>query len=436
MADARPGASRRISPDSGLFVALLAALMTMTAMSIDISLPAVPATAASLGASLAVAQLIVPAFFLGFAIGQTLWGPTSDRFGRRPVLLLGIVLYVVATLGCAVSPTMELLLVLRVVQGIGAGAGSILSRTIIRDLFQGADMARVMSLTLAAFITAPIVAPTVGALILTIAPWRGIFVFLAVYGVALLALTWVYLEESLPVRNPRALSLERMAGGYRAMFGNTDSRAYAIAVMFVFATLTTYLTNAPSVFMQTYKVSPSMFGLIFAIVAACSAAGNLINARIVHRLPLARVMAVGLAGAVASMALNLVVAILGHGGPWGLVPGFAGFFFFFGFIAANGTTLALMPHRENVGAAISALGVTQTIVPAVVAASIAALYDGTAHPTAIGMLLLMLASGTVFFLHRRSQRAPGHAVTRPSLQRPTRSTMPGSSGKASSSSRR
>ncbi len=406
MADARPGASRRISPDSGFFVALLAALMTMTAMSIDISLPAVPATAASLGASLAVAQLIVPAFFLGFAIGQTLWGPTSDRFGRRPVLLLGIALYVVATLGCALSPTMELLLALRVVQGIGAGAGSILSRTIIRDLFQGAEMARVMSLTLAAFITAPIVAPTVGALILTVAPWRGIFVFLAIYGVALLVLTWVYLEESLARRSPDALSLARLAGGYRAMLGNPDSRAYAIAVMFVFATLTTYLTNAPSVFMQTYKVSPSLFGLMFAIVAACSAAGNLINARIVRRLPLARVMGVGLMGAVASMALNLVVAIVGRGGAWALVPGFAGFFFFFGFIAANGTTLALMPHRENVGAAISALGVTQTIVPAVIAASIAALYDGTAHPATIGMLLLMVASAAVFFLHGRPGRAP------------------------------
>lgn len=404
MADARPGASRRISPDSGLFVALLAALMTMTAMSIDISLPAVPATAQSLGSSLAIAQLIVPAFFVGFAIGQTIWGPTSDRFGRRPMLLLGISLYVVATVGCALSPTMELLLTLRVVQGIGAGAGSILSRTIIRDLFQGAEMARVMSLALAAFITAPIVAPTVGALILTVAPWRGIFIFLALYGVALLALTWVYLEESLPARSLDALSLSRLAGGYRAMLGHPDSRAYAIAVMFVFATLSTYLTNAPSVFMQTYKVSPSMFGLIFAIIASCSAAGNLLNARIVHRLPLARVMAVGLIGAVASMALNLVVAILGHGGAWALVPGFGGFFFFFGFIAANGTTLALMPHRVNVGAATSALGVTQTIVPALTAAFIASLYDGTAHPATIGMLALMAASAFVFFLHRLGGR--------------------------------
>ncbi len=370
--------------------------MTMTAMSIDISLPAVPSTARSLGSTLELAQLIVPAFFVGFAFGQIVWGPVSDRFGRKPTLLFGIAFYVVVTLGCAVSPTMETLLALRALQGIGAGAGSILSRAIIRDLFDGAEMARVMSLALAAFITAPIIAPSVGALMLQVASWRGIFFFLGAYGLLLLAVASILLEESLPERNPRAMAPGRLLQGYRDMLGDPASRGFALVIICVFGTLNIYLTNAPAVFMTTYGLTPSMFGAVFAIVAICSAAGNLLNARLIRHRKLRRVMGIGILGALAATGLNVVVAALGVKSAWALVPGFAGFFFFFGFITANGTTLALMPHGRNVGAATSALGFSQTIGPAIVAGIVAALYDGTAYPTVLGMLLLILGSGAVF----------------------------------------
>jgi DHA1 family bicyclomycin/chloramphenicol resistance-like MFS transporter len=392
----RPVVPPRLAPGSGAFVALMAALMTMTAMSIDISLPAVPSTAVSLRSTLELAQLIVPAFFIGFAFGQMFWGPLSDRYGRKPMLMLGIASYVVVTFGCAASPTMEILLGLRVVQGIGAGAGSILSRTIIRDLFDGPEMARMMSLVLAAFITAPIIAPSVGALMLQIASWRAIFIFLGAYGLLLLALTWLLLEESLHQRNPDAMALRRLVAGYRDMLSHPGSRGFALALIFVFGTLNIYLTNAPAVFMTTYGLTPAVFGVVFAVIAVCSAAGNLVNTRLIRRMTLRRAMGIGIWGALVATGLNVLVAVVGWTSAWALVPGFAGFFFFFGFITANGTTLALMPHGKSVGSANSALGFSQTIVPAIIASIVAALYDGTAYPTVLGMLLLILASGAVF----------------------------------------
>ena len=186
-------AARSATPGSGLFIALIAAMMTMTAMTIDINLPAIPATAADLGASLTTTQLSVTIFFGGFAVGQLVWGPLSDRRGRKPCLLIGTSIYVVATVGCALAPNIATLLSLRAVEGFGAGAGSILGRVIIRDLFEGPQMARMLSLVMAAFITAPIVAPTIGAAILGFASWRWIFVFLAVYGLVMLALAQLFL---------------------------------------------------------------------------------------------------------------------------------------------------------------------------------------------------------------------------------------------------
>jgi MFS transporter, DHA1 family, multidrug resistance protein len=172
--------ARPIRPGSGAFIALIAALMAMTAMTIDINLPAIPVTAEALGASLTTTQLTVTIFFGGFAVGQLVWGPLSDRIGRKPGVLVGTAVYVVATVGCALAPSIEALLALRAVQGFGAGAGSVLSRAIIRDLFEGPQMARILSLALAAFITAPIVAPSIGAVILGFASWRWIFGFLAI----------------------------------------------------------------------------------------------------------------------------------------------------------------------------------------------------------------------------------------------------------------
>jgi MFS transporter, DHA1 family, multidrug resistance protein len=398
--------ARPITPGSGAFIALIAAMMTMTAMTIDINLPAIPVTAADLGASLTTTQLSVTAFFGGFAIGQLVWGPLSDRRGRKPCLLIGTVVYIVATLGCALAPDIASLLTLRAVEGFGAGAGSVLGRVIIRDLFDGPQMARMLSLALAAFITAPIVAPTIGALILAFASWRWIFLFLAVYGVVMLVLAGLFLEESLKVHHRQTIGPARLLRAFGDVFRDPGSRAWAIVVTLVFGTLTIYLTNSPAVLMQGYGLSPSGFGAAFAIVAVCSSIGNLLNSRLVRHLALARLIRLALLAATAMASLALGLALTGVGGVWSLVVVIGLFFVCFGLVAANGTTLALQPHAAMAGAAAAALGFSQTVVPSVVASAVALMYDGTAVPMLATILLHFALCLAIAWHGRSSQAAP------------------------------
>jgi DHA1 family bicyclomycin/chloramphenicol resistance-like MFS transporter len=353
-----------------------------------------------LGASLTTTQLTVTIFFGGFAVGQLIWGPLSDRRGRKPCVLIGTVIYIIATVGCALAPDITALLVLRAVQGFGAGAGSVLGRAIIRDLFEGPQMARMLSLALAAFITAPIVAPSIGAAILGFASWHWIYGFLAVYGLVMLALVAVFLEESLKTRNPRALETSQLLQGFAAVFRDSRSRPWAIVVTVLFGALTVYLTNSSAVLMQGYGLSASAFGAAFAIVAICSSADNVLNSRLVHRLSLARLIRLALVTAIATAGLALALAVTGLGGVWALVVAIGLFFVAFGLVAANGTTLALQPHAAAAGSAAAALGFSQTVVPAMIGSVAALLYDGTAIPMLTTILLLSVVGWLV------AKRAP------------------------------
>ncbi len=335
-------------------------------------------------------------FFLGFALGQAVWGPFSDRFGRRPALFAGMAVYIATTIGCALSPTIDTLLILRVAQGFGAGAGPVVGRAVIRDLFEGPAMARVMSLIMAVFILAPIVAPTIGAAFLTFTGWRGIFAFLALYGLAITAVGALMLKESLKRPDPQALRAHRLTGAFAAIFRNPDSRPPALVVILTYGTLTIYLATSAAIFMDGFGLSPEQFGLVFAAVAVSSAAGSLLNSRLVCFVPLARIMRDALILGVLATAVTLALTLYGVRGYWHLVVGFAAIFVCFGFVSSNGMTLALAPHGHIAGSAAAALGFSHTLVPAAIASLVAAAYDGTAVPALIGTLALFLASLLIF----------------------------------------
>ena len=377
-------------PGSAAFVVLIAAVLTMSAMTIDINLPAIPATAEAFGSSATKAQLSVSLFFVGFALGQAFFGPLADRFGRRPVLLGGIVGYLLATVACAVAPTIDALLAARLVQGLAAASGPILGRAIIRDRFEGAEMARVMSLVLAAFITAPLVAPSIGALILTLGSWRWIFWFLALYGAVLLALVMAYVEESLARPDPRALDPSRLVGAYRNVLGEPVSRRFGALVVIGLAMLLIYLVSAAPIFMVSYGLSPTTFGLVFALIAVCSALGSLVNTQLVRRFAMESIIVVSFTAAALAMAGGLLLVALDRAMPWALIPPFGAFFFCFNIIAANATTLAMRPHKEIAGAAASVLGVLQSLIPAAIATLVATVDDGTPRPAMAAMLALSL----------------------------------------------
>ncbi len=382
------------------FILLVSALMSMGAMTIDVNLPAIPAVAAELGGSLASAQLTVTSFFIGFAVGQIFIGPLSDRFGRKPVLLWGIALFVLASLACLLATDIDTLLLLRMLQGLAGATGPILSRAVVRDLFEGAVMARVMSFVMAAFITAPIIAPTIGAGLLALGSWRWIFAFLALYGLAMLGWTALQLRETRRFPDPGALHPTRILAGYRALLGNRRSCRYAIVTILTFVTLIVYLTNVPVIYMALFGVTPGGFAVMFALTAACAALGSLVNARLVRFFPLPRVIAFGSTSAFASGLLNLGVAALEPSTVWFLVPGFGAFFFSFSLIVSNSTALALQPHGRMVGSVVSALGVLQTFIPALVGSALAAFYNGSAFPTLLTMAALPLAGAAMSWSDR------------------------------------
>jgi len=382
-----------VAADSPLFILLMAAILSMAAMTIDINLPAIPITAAEFGAEEALAQLSVAVFFIGFAFGQMAYGSIADRFGRRPVMLAGIAAFVLISLVCAMSPSIELLILLRLLQGLAAACGPILGRAIIRDRFEGEAMARVMSYAMAAFITAPIIAPSIGALILELGSWRLIFVFLALYGGVLWLLTFLYIEESLEQKDPQATDPGRILAAYPAFFRVPVSRVYGGIVILSFSMLVLYLVSAAPIFISHLGLTPRGFGIVFAIIAGCSALGSLLNARLVRHVRLETVILAALAGAVLGLGTGVALALLGRVGLASLLPVFGVFFFAFSLTVSNGTAIAMQPHQRMIGAATSVLGVAQSLVPAAIAGLVATLFEGS--PLATLAVMLAMASSAL-----------------------------------------
>ncbi len=392
--------STTFAPGTVAFVLLMAGLMTMSAMTIDINLPAIPATAEEFGASLGLVQLTVPIFFVGFALGQAVYGSASDRFGRKPVMIGGILLFIASSLACAATQDIHSLLAMRLVQGLGAGAGPVLGRAIIRDLFHGPQMARVMSFAMAAFITAPIVAPSIGAVILSFASWRWIFVFLAVYGAVLFVVALLFVAESLQQPNPLAMQPRRILRAWSVVLRNRDSLVYGGIGTAALAALVVYLANASTVFMTGYGFTAGEFGMIFAAIAACSAVGNLLNARLVRTFPLTWLIRLGILLCLAALGFSIAAWLLGLHAPWVPLFGFSLYLFSFGFMVANGMTLAMQPHGAIIGAATAIIGVGQALVPALAGSLSASLADGTPLPVMAAMLLLTLMAGGLFLLRK------------------------------------
>lgn len=392
--------SQTFAPGTAGFVLLMAGLMTMSAMTIDINLPAIPVTAAEFGAPLELVQLTVPIFFVGFALGQAVYGSASDRFGRKPVMIAGILLFIASSLACAMAQGIGGLLAMRLVQGLGAGAGPVLGRAIIRDLFHGPQMARVMSFAMAAFITAPIIAPSIGAVILSFASWRWIFVFLALYGALLFVVALLCVAESLKEPDPLAMQPRRVLRAWSVVLRNRGTLVYAGIGTLALAALVVYLSNASAVFMTGYGFSAGQFGVIFAGIAACSAIGNLLNARLVRVFPLTGLIRTAILLCTVVLSGSIAAWWAGFHQPWVALVGFGFFFFSFGVMVANGTTLAMQPHGAIIGAAASIIGVFQAVVPAIAGSLSASFSDGTPMPVLAAMLMLVLGAGLLFTLRR------------------------------------
>jgi DHA1 family bicyclomycin/chloramphenicol resistance-like MFS transporter len=365
--------------------AMLAGLMALNAFAIDAMIPALPA----IGDSLNVAQenhrqLVVVAYMMGFGSTQLLWGPLADRFGRKPVLAAGIALYAVFSVLAAVAGTFTLLIAARILQGASAAVTRVLVVAMVRDLFQGEAMARMMSLVFMVFMVVPVLAPSIGQGILLVAPWRAIFVVLAAYGLLMLAWSWVRLPETLHPEYRRSLAWRDMASAAWATIKDKQSRGYTLALAITFGGLTAYIASIQQIVFDAFK-APDAIGLAFAGVAAPMAVASWANSRVVGRYGL---RFVGHGGMVAFALVTLVHAMIGAAGgetltTFVILQGLA--MACFAFTSSNMGTLAMEHMGPIAGTASSVQGVVGTIGGAFIGLMIGQAFDGTAQPFLWGM---------------------------------------------------
>jgi DHA1 family bicyclomycin/chloramphenicol resistance-like MFS transporter len=378
------------------FVVLIAALMALTALSIDIMLPALP----QIGADFSISnvndqQAVVTCYLLGFAAGQLLYGPISDRVGRKPVLLGGLTIFIIGTVGALTVDGFGLLLAARGVQGIGAAAPRVVAIAVVRDLFSGRHMARVMSFVMMVFILVPVFAPAIGQALMHLGSWPPIFCVL----LAVAAITMVWAGKRLPETRllkagNRAIALPTAV---RTMLSTRQAVGYTISMGFMFGCLMSYIGSAEQIFVDVYKLG-ELFPIAFGAVASVMAIASFTNAQLVERIGMRRLSHSALVGF--SLISLILCAVSLRGVPplvffGGLV---AASFFLFGLIVPNFNAMAMQPLPQIAGTASSLIGFYSTAAGAGFGWAVGHFFNGTVLPLALGFAGLSLAALAATYL--------------------------------------
>jgi DHA1 family bicyclomycin/chloramphenicol resistance-like MFS transporter len=404
-----PDASPHPGMTFRMFVLFVAAIMAMNAISIDSMLPALPEIGRTLGISDAnKAQWVITAYLLGFGGAQIIYGPLADRFGRKPILLVGIAIYTAASLWAAFAGSLEAMMTARVVQGIGAAATRVLAVTIVRDCYSGATMARVMSLTFIVFLAAPIVAPSIGQTIRLFVSWHWIFGLLAIYGVWALVWGARKLPETLHPEDRLPLSARAVGHALWLTLTTRVSIFYILAVTLIFGALFGFINSVQQIFDQTFH-APNIFPAIFAAIAAFMAVSSFVNSRIVEKLGTRLVSHTALIGFTLFAAAHMITAFLGHEGIWTFALVQGGQMFCFGLIVSNFNSMAMEPMGHIAGTASSVQGFMSTTGGALLGFVVGQQFNGTTLPLGIGFFAFAsLAIVCVLFAEkgRMFQRLP------------------------------
>ena len=392
-------------PGTREMTALLALLMALNAFAIDAMIPALP----DIGRSLNVAdenrrQLVVIAYFLGFGSTQLLWGPLADRFGRKPILAAGIALYAIFALLCATASTFALLIAGRVAMGASAAVTRVLVISMVRDLFEAEAMAKVMSLVFMTFMLVPVLAPNIGQAILLVAPWRAIFVVLAIYAAAMLAWSWIRLPETLHPEYRRSLKWRQMSGAMLDTIRDRQSIGYTLAMTVTFAGLVAYISSIQQIVFEVFA-APQLIGIVFAAIAAPMALASWGNSRIVGRFGMRRVGHTSAALLASVTAVHAGIAIAGYESLMVFMVMQALTMCCFAFTSSNFGTLAMEHMAPIAGTASSVQGVINTLGSALIGFAIGQAYNGTALPfligiaacSALGFVIVALTEGRNMF---------------------------------------
>ncbi|MCP3774876.1 multidrug effflux MFS transporter [Paenibacillus sp. MZ04-78.2] len=378
-------------------VFILGSLSAFGPLSLDMYLPALPKLAGDLNSSTSMAQLSLTACLLGLALGQLYAGPVSDVRGRRLPLLIGLILYGVSSVLCAIAPSAELLVLLRFIQGMAGSAGIVISRAIVRDMYSGTELTKFFSLLMLVNGAAPILAPIVGGQLLEVTSWRGVFVVLGLLGVLMLIAVVLALPETLPQERRSKGGLGNTLTTFRRLLSDRMFIGYALAQGFVVAAMFAYISGSPFVLQDIFGVSPQMFSVCFAINGFGIILAGQVAGRLAGRVSDKRLLVSGLA--LASVAgVALLLAIVSGAGLYAiLVP----LFFVVssvGIVSTAGFSLAMRNQSESAGSASALLGVLSFIFGGIVAPLVGIAGNQTAVPMGIVIAAADVSSVLCYWL--------------------------------------
>ena len=396
-------------------LAILSALMGFASISTDLYLPAMPAIGTSLSASTGMMEFTISGYLIGFSIGQLFWGLIGDRHGRRLPVAIGLVLFVIGSAGCALAGCVWAIIGWRVVQAVGACAGVVLGRAMVRDLYAGRRAAQMMSTLMTVMAIAPLLGPLVGGQILHFSSWRAIFWTLVGVGIATL-LALFSLPETLALERRNHEPLARALGNYLQLVRQSRLMGYAGAGGFFYGGMFAYIAGSPFAYIGYYHVPPRLYGLLFGAGIVGIMITNLANARLVMRLGGERLLRIGTTGALLVALVLAVNTRTGWGGLAGLaVPLFA-FIAMTGFIVANSIAGALTDYPERAGSVSALVGAIHYGSGIVGSALVGVFADGTPWPLGWVVGLAGIGSAVCAWFFVPTSTGPRHHVDGPVVQ--------------------
>jgi MFS transporter, DHA1 family, multidrug resistance protein len=366
------------------FVAMMAAIIAVNALGIDIMLPGLGLISRELNVTIENhQQLVIAVYITGFGVGQLLWGPISDRFGRRQVLLGSLIAYAVTSFIAALAGSFELLLAARLLQGLSSASTRVLTVSIVRDCYSGRRMARVASLAFMIFLAVPILAPSLGQMILLIAPWRWIFYLLGAYSLTVAFWAWKRLPETLDPANRRPIHLGSITASARSVLVHRQSLGYTMAQGFIYGGLLGFLNSSQQILSHVFH-RPELFAMCFGLIAGFMGLATLLNARFVERFGMRVLSHAALVALIAIGVVRLGVVLTGQETlpSFILLQGLS--FFCYGLAGSNFGALAMDPMGHIAGTAASVQGFLSTIIGTGVGLVIGQSFSGTTLPLTLG----------------------------------------------------
>jgi len=382
----------------GLFVTLIAALMAVTPLGIDSMLPALPHIGHSLGVSNENhQQWVIAVYVFGFGLAQIVYGPLSDRFGRKKILVPSLILFASLSILAGLSRSFPILLVARLLQGIAGASSRVLTVSMVRDCYSGRQMARVMSMSFMVFLMVPILAPSIGQLIMLFGSWRLIFFFLAAFALTVATVLGLVMGETLHPEYRRPLSPRVIGQAVRRTLTERSALGYTLAITLVFGSLMGFINSIQQIFQDVFH-APNRFPLVFAGIGLSMAVAAFVNSRIVERLGTRKVSHTALLGMIAMAGIHSIIAATGHETILSFALMQFATMFCFGLIGSNFGSMAMENVGEIAGTASSVQGFISTCLGVLLGLVIGQSFDGTVLPLTLGYFVLGSAALLVVFV--------------------------------------